>query len=59
MPDKILTCVDCRNEFNFTEREQGQYIELVREARPDRYNEPRRCRPCRQVKRQRGHAQGV
>lgn len=42
--DKTLKCKDCGNEFVFTAGEQEFYAEkgLV--------NEPQRCKPCRDAK---------
>ena len=42
--DKTLICVDCGNEFIFTEGEQEFYKEKGFE------NEPKRCPDCRRAK---------
>ncbi len=41
MPDKTIKCVDCGNEFVFTEGEQAFYEEKG-------FHEPKRCKECRQ-----------
>jgi predicted RNA-binding Zn-ribbon protein involved in translation (DUF1610 family) len=46
MADKTLVCVDCGNEFVFTEGEQNFYREKGFE------NEPKRCPECRKQKKQ-------
>ena len=45
LEDKVLICVDCENEFIFTVGEQEFYTERGFE------NEPKRCSPCRVVRR--------
>lgn len=58
MPDKNLTCADCKGAFVFSEREQEHYKSLVEQGKFDRYNEPKRCRPCREVQKHRRRSQG-
>jgi CxxC-x17-CxxC domain-containing protein len=41
--DKILSCVDCRQEFSFPASEQQFYAEK-------QFSEPRRCASCRAAK---------
>ena len=41
---KVLTCVDCRQEFVFRKGEQRFYEEKG-------FMDPKRCRPCREEKR--------
>ncbi len=41
MPDRNIKCVDCGNDFVFTDREQEWYREKGLS------HEPRRCKPCR------------
>lgn len=43
--DVTIRCVDCEDEFVFTAGEQAYYAE--RGLRP-----PKRCKPCRDYKRQ-------
>ena len=42
--NKVLTCKDCGNPFDFTVRDQMFYAEKGFE------NEPQRCRDCRSVR---------
>jgi CxxC-x17-CxxC domain-containing protein len=41
--DKILTCIDCNQEFSFTASEQQFYADR-------QFSEPRRCSACRAAK---------
>jgi putative zinc ribbon protein len=45
MPDRMLVCVDCGNEFAFTEKDQRFFASK-------QFADPKRCRPCRDLKRQ-------
>lgn len=45
MPDKSIKCVDCQQHFTWTEEEQAFY-------REKRFTEPKRCKPCRDRKKQ-------
>ena len=42
--DKVLVCKDCGQEFTFTAGEQAFYAERGFE------NEPQRCKPCRDAR---------
>lgn len=44
MLDKILACLECGNEFIFSADEQEFYSDQG-------FEEPKRCRPCRQKSR--------
>ncbi len=44
--DKTIKCVDCGNEFVFTVRDQEFYAEKGFN------NEPKRCKACREAKKQ-------
>ena len=46
MPDQILDCIDCKNEFEHTERDQEFYAER-------KFTPPKRCRNCRMKKKAR------
>lgn len=46
MPDIIIKCIDCQQDFEHTERDQEFYKE--REFTP-----PKRCRSCRNKKKAR------
>ena len=41
--DKVLTCVDCNQEFAFTASEQQFYADR-------QFSEPRRCTSCRAIR---------
>lgn len=45
MPDKLLTCTDCGNEFIFGEEEQKFFAEK------GLHNTPKRCPGCRKERR--------
>ena len=44
--DKTIKCVDCGTEFVFTARDQAFYHEQ------GFTNEPKRCKPCRDKRKQ-------
>jgi len=44
MPDMEITCAECGNSFEFTEREQDYYRERG-------LSHPKRCKPCRDARR--------
>jgi len=48
--DKKITCKDCGKDFIFTESEQKFLQKLVEEGKMTEYNEPKRCKNCRQAK---------
>lgn len=58
MPDKQLTCVDCKKPFVYPEAMEKKLRDLVAKGEIDAYNEPKRCAPCRAVKKQRNKSQG-
>jgi len=58
MPDKTIVCKDCQKPFVFTEAMQVKLQELVAEKKIETYNEPKRCRPCREAKKQSFKSQG-
>lgn len=43
MENKIITCIQCETEFEFTIHEQLRYEEM-------NFDEPRRCPDCRKKK---------
>ena len=45
MPDRNIQCVDCGNEFAFSEGEQKFYTSKG-------LTQPKRCKKCRQVRRE-------
>lgn len=51
--DKKLVCADCGNEFIFSADEQAYYAEKGFE------NEPKRCKPCRGKRKERGRGRGA
>ena len=46
MPNKYINCIDCRTEFEFTERDQ-EFFEK------NEFSTPKRCKPCRAKKKAR------
>ena len=46
MPNEYLTCSDCQTEFEFSDRDKQYYEDKG-------YNPPKRCRDCREKKKQR------
>jgi hypothetical protein len=46
MPDKTITCSDCRTDFLFSEREQEFYEKQG-------FTDPKRCKACRDAKKAR------
>ena len=44
--DETIACVDCKNEFIFTANEQKFYAEKGFD------NKPKRCKSCREIKKQ-------
>jgi len=51
MPDKKIECVDCKAEFIFTERDQQFFTSKG-------FTDPKRCKPCREAKKQAKRSQG-
>lgn len=51
MPDKNLTCKDCGQGFVFAEKDQAFF-------QKQGYQEPKRCKPCREAKKQANKSQG-
>ena len=46
MPDQILDCIDCKSQFEHTERDQEFYAER-------KFTPHKRCRNCRMKKKAR------
>lgn len=46
MPDQVIVCTDCKSEFIFNEGEQKFYA-----ARD--FEQPKRCKECREKRKQR------
>jgi len=46
MPSEFLTCLDCKEEFEFTEGEQAFYNDKG-------FSLPKRCPDCREKKKRR------
>lgn len=51
LSDQTLTCCDCRNGFLHSVKDQEFYAQQG-------FTAPKRCRPCRQAKKERNNAQG-
>lgn len=45
MADQTIKCVDCGNDFQFTDRDQEFFASKG-------FTPPKRCRPCRDIKKQ-------
>lgn len=52
MPDQTIECSDCGREFVFTEREQAFYASKVDAKTGRPWNPPKRCKPCREARKQ-------
>ena len=52
MPDKTLTCQDCKNPFLFTESEQEHFAKQIDRRTGKAWTDPKRCRACRDINRQ-------
>lgn len=50
MPDKEIICLECKRPFIFPEAMHQKLKELAEAGKIDRYNEPKRCQPCRAAK---------
>jgi hypothetical protein len=46
MPDRTITCRDCSQTFQFSEKDQEFF-------KKNGWNDPIRCRPCRNLAKQR------
>lgn len=46
MPDRKITCKDCGQSFEFSEKDQQFF-------KKNNWNDPIRCRPCRNIAKQR------
>jgi hypothetical protein len=46
---KTLVCVDCKQDFEFTDGEE----QFFREKFGDDFQVPKRCKPCRQANKER------
>jgi len=51
MPDQTLNCVECHQDFLFSEKEAKFYEEK-------QFTPPKRCKPCREAKKARQQAGG-
>ncbi|NIQ80622.1 MAG: hypothetical protein GTN93_21525 [Anaerolineae bacterium] len=49
--DKTLECCDCKEEFIFTAKESRFFASKG-------FNDPKRCKPCRDAKKQARRSQG-
>jgi hypothetical protein len=54
MPDKQIECVDCGDEFTFTEGEQ----KFFQAKFGNDFAPPKRCKPCRAKKKAEKEAKG-
>lgn len=51
MPDETLKCVDCQADWILTEKEKEFFL-------GKKLNLPKRCKPCREAKKQARRSQG-
>ncbi len=51
MADQTLTCKDCGNDFEFTQKDQDFFKEKG-------FDPPKRCKPCREVNKRARQSQG-
>lgn len=47
MPDEMIECLECKQDFPFTERDQQFYQEKG-------FTKPKRCRDCRNARKEQG-----
>jgi hypothetical protein len=59
MPDKQIKCIECGNEFVYTQALQDKLATLYEEGKIDSVTEPKRCQPCRAERKQRSRSQGA
>lgn len=50
--DRTRKCIDCGEEWEFTEKEEKFIRSKVESGEFEEYNEPRRCVPCRRKRRE-------
>ncbi|MDO8640808.1 MAG: zinc-ribbon domain containing protein [Nitrosarchaeum sp.] len=55
--DQTIKCRDCNNDFVFTESEQAFFQKLVQDGKIPQYIPPKRCKNCRQAKKNQGRGQ--
>lgn len=48
--DQNIKCKDCGNIFVFTESEQKFFQKLVQDGKMPSFETPKRCKSCRQAK---------
>ena len=53
MAGKMLKCVDCKEDFEFTEGEEA----FFKEKFGDDFKPPKRCKPCRKANKQKRDSQ--
>jgi hypothetical protein len=52
MPDQSINCGDCGTDFPFTERDQEFYAKQVDKKTGLAWAPPKRCRACRDLRKQ-------
>jgi len=50
--DRAIVCSDCQQEFVFTSKEQSFYAAQKDAKTGLPYSAPKRCRPCRDIRKQ-------
>ena len=51
MPDQTIKCVDCKEDFTFTEGEQSFFQEKF----GDDFVPPKRCKACRKARKEKNN----
>ena len=50
MASKTIQCVECSNDFEFTDDDRARLDKLVEDRKIDKWTEPKRCLPCRRAR---------
>jgi len=58
MPDKQIKCVECGEDFIYTEQLQKKLQDLFAAGKIEGVSEPKRCQPCRAARKQNKRSQG-
>lgn len=58
MPDEMLTCVECKAQFVYSESEQKRFQQLLDEGKFQTLNKPKRCLKCRAARKRQPPGRG-